>query len=710
MTTICRISTIAIAIGCVAFAASIARAETAYPMVMSLKPAAVQLGQTSEVMVNARYSMYGAYQVLVSGSGVTGEVVHPPLKLEDLAKKPTLDKLPIRFTVAADAQPGVRDVRIATPQGVSTVGQVVVVREAVFKEEGDNNSADKAQQVSLPATLCGAIEKNEDVDFYRFHAEAGQSLVFHVRSARLEDRIHDLQEHSDPILTLRSATGSTLAASDNHEYHADPLLVHRFEQAGEYLLEVRDVRYKGNQYWEYVIEASDRPFIQTVFPLAVVAGQAETLSLVGHQLPGDGTVNFAAPTDLLPGMHWVDLPFGENAGNPAAMIVSGLPLVREADTANDSPDAAQAVNFPVGINGRCEREGDVDYFAFEAKKGDALSFEIVARRRLSAIDSHLRVLDSQGKQLAQSDDLKLGKRNHADSWQENWIAPDDGRFVVEIRDVHLRGGPQYPYFLQISRSQPYFELYLDTDKTQIGPGGAAAIFVRIERKNGFTGEVQLAIDRLPHGVTASCGRILADKGQDGCIVLEADADAPPSAAEVTIRGTARHTLPDSQVLDLSAVATVYQETYQPGGGRGHWPVANHTVCMTEYGDLRGVSLSTYDVTLKPGESAKIEITIDRSPGVTANVTLDMMMRHLNSNYANTLPSGVTLDDKEAQSLLAGSATKGYLTLKAANDAPPALNQQGVVLAHIALNFVMKWTYASQPVRITVLGERGASAP
>jgi len=685
--------------------ASAARAETAYPMLMSLKPTAVQMGQTAEITVNARYSMYGAFQVLISGDGVTGEVVHPPFKLEELDKKPTLDKLPIRITAAADAQPGVRDVRIATPQGVSTVGQLVVVRDPVVKEDGDNNSADKAQQVSLPAALCGAIEKNEDVDFFRFHAEAGQLLVFHVRSARLEDRIHDLQEHSDPILTLRTAAGGTLAASDNDQYHADPLLAYRFTEAGDYLLEVRDVRYKGNQYWEYVIEASDRPFIQAVFPLAVTAGQPETLQLAGYNLPdasaGTSTVNFTAATALVPGMHWIDLPVGERAGNPVAMIVSSLPLVRETDTANDSPDSDQVVNFPVGINGRCEREGDVDYFAFEAKKGDALSFEIVARRRLSAIDSHLRVLDSQGKELAQSDDMKLGKRNNTDSWLENWIAPADGRFVVEIRDVHLRGGPQYPYFLQITRSQPYFELYLDTDKTQVGPGGAAAIFARIERKNGFTGEVQLAIDGLPHGVTASCGRILADKGQDGCIVLEADADAPPNAADITITGTAQHTLPDGQVLNLSAVATAYQETYQPGGGRGHWPVANHTVGVSEYGDLRGVSLSTYDVVLKPGESAKIEVTIDRSPGVTSNVTLDMMMRHLNSNYANTLPQGVTLDDKEAKSLLAGSATQGYLTLKAAKDAPPVEGQQGVVLAHVALNFVMKWTYASRPVRITV---------
>ena len=46
-------------------------------------------------------------------------------------KKADLTSLKIRFTATADAQPGVRDFRIATPQGVSTVGQLVVVRDPV---------------------------------------------------------------------------------------------------------------------------------------------------------------------------------------------------------------------------------------------------------------------------------------------------------------------------------------------------------------------------------------------------------------------------------------------------------------------------------------------------------------------------------------------------------------------------------------------------
>jgi hypothetical protein len=87
--------------------------------------------------------------------------------------------------------------------------------------------------------------------------------------------------------------------------------------------------------------------------------------------------------------------------------------------------------------------------------------------------------------------------------------------------------------------------------------------------------------------------------------------------------------------------------------------------------------------------------------MTANVTLDVMMRHLNSNFANTLPPGVTLDDKAAKSLLTGTETQGFLTLTAAKDAAPCDKQQCVVLGHVALNFVMKWTYASRPITISV---------
>jgi hypothetical protein len=692
----------------VAIWATSVRAETGWPMVMSVRPIAVQTGQSIDATVQSRNSMFGAYQVLISGSGVSGEVIQPPPKPEEYAKKPNLEKLAVRFTAAADALPGVRDVRVATPQGISTVGQIVVVRDPVVPEASGNDTPAQAQQINLPAAVCGTIEKNEDLDFFKFHAEARTALAFHVRCARLQDRIHDLQNHADPIVTLRNPAGVTIAASDNY-FYADPVLSYRFEQAGDYLLEIRDVRYEGNQYWDYCVEISDRPLVENVFPLAVAPGQPEKVRPFGQLVPEAVELELTIPTGQSAGIAWHSTMLAGTNSNPFPMIVAGVPLTREVEAANDAPESAQAVALPAGINGQIEREGDVDYFSFEAKKGEAFSFEVVSRRLQSSLDSHLRVLGDKGQQLQLNDDLRLGKRSSADSWIENWSVPADGKYTIEIRDVHLRGGPQFPYFLQVTRSQPYFELYLDTDKTLLGPGGCGAIFARVERKNGFTGEVQLAIDGLPHGVTARCGRILAvptppgrNPPQDGCIVLEADADAPLNVVSAVIRGTATHTLADGTTLNLSAVATPYQETYQPGGGRGHWPVETHAIAVTEYADLRGVSLSAYDITLKPGESQKIEVTIDRSPEFTANVTLDMMMRHLNSNFANTLPPGVTLDDKAAKSLLTGKETQGFLTVTAAKDAAPVDKQQCVVLGHVALNFVMKWTYASRPVSVTVV--------
>src|SRR5262245_33669327 len=178
---------IAIACFVLTFIANRVSADTAYPMLMSLRPVAIQAGQTAEVEVKSRYSMFGAYQVLVSGSGVSGEVVPPEVKQEDPAKKPNIEKLKVKFTAVADALPGVRDVRLATPQGVSTVGQLVVVRDPVIVESANNDTPPQAQQIALPATICGAIEKNEDVDYFRFQAAAGESMALLVRCARLED-------------------------------------------------------------------------------------------------------------------------------------------------------------------------------------------------------------------------------------------------------------------------------------------------------------------------------------------------------------------------------------------------------------------------------------------------------------------------------------------------------------------------------------------
>ena len=105
------------------------RADSFYPMLMSVSPVAVQTGTTGECEISARYNLHGAYKIFVTGEGVTGEADLP--KADPKKPAPVAAKIKVRFKVAPDATPGVREVRVATPLGVSTVGQLVVVRDPV---------------------------------------------------------------------------------------------------------------------------------------------------------------------------------------------------------------------------------------------------------------------------------------------------------------------------------------------------------------------------------------------------------------------------------------------------------------------------------------------------------------------------------------------------------------------------------------------------
>ena len=89
---------------------------------------------------------------------VTAEVVPqvmPELKPGEKPKE--LTKLKVKFTVAGDALPGVREFRLATPNGMSTVGQLVVVRDPVIVELDGNEFVPETSVVSPIRTKLDEI-------------------------------------------------------------------------------------------------------------------------------------------------------------------------------------------------------------------------------------------------------------------------------------------------------------------------------------------------------------------------------------------------------------------------------------------------------------------------------------------------------------------------------------------------------------------------
>lgn len=724
---------------------SVAWAQVSYPMVLDLNPLAVQTGTTSEVEINARYSFFGAYKVFVSGTGIDAELIMPEVKPTEakpdpkmvakaddkktesttkptpsasktdakksddkkpaetkavavaVSERPAMPKIKLRVKVAKDAQIGVRDVRVATAQGVSTLGQLVVVRDPVQLEKNPNDALATGTPVTLPGTVCGLIEKAEDVDFFKFTIDKPTALTFHVRSSRLQDRIHDLQTHSDPLIALRNSSGTVLALSDN-EFFADPLLHYAIKDPGDYYLEIRDVRYQGNANWQYSVEINSNPFVTNVFPLAVNADKATQVEAVGFGLPQDPRSSLVVPKSTGLGMKWVNLPLAGGAANPAPVFVTALPTVLETDD-NHSADKGQLVTAPVCINGRIAKPDEADYFTIEAKKGDSFTFEMIARRHQSSLDPIIAILNDKGARVTENDDFAHGRRMTGDSCLENWVAPADGKYTIEVRDLHLGGGPAFVYALQVKKAEPKYELWLDSDKTVLAPGISATLYVKVARKVRFTGDIQLHVDGVPAGVTAACGKIL-DGQNDGVIIFTAAKDAKLLATDIQVRGTAKLDV-DGKPIEFNVTAEPYQETYLPGGGRGLWEVDRHTLSVAAPLDILNVKLSKYDVVLKPGESVNIDVTVERAAGFDKNVTLDVMYRHLGGISGSSLPPGVTLDEKTSKTLLTGANTQGVITLTAAKDAKPIEGQLVPVIAHVAINFVMKMSYASEPIRVSI---------
>jgi len=678
---------------------SVAFAQTSYPMVMFAYPSAVERGQMTEVTVNSRFTMFGAYKVLIEGTGVTAEVVDPGVKLDPAkpGQKPAVENLNLRISVAPDAALGDREFRIATPQGVSSVGIISITDTPCTLETEPNNTPDKAQKIDLPAVVNGKVQANEDVDFFKFTAKAGDELTFVVQAARLQDKIHDLQSHIDPILVLSDATGRELATSDDY-FRADPLLNFRVEQDGDYALQMRDVRYMGDARWTYSLTATKRPFVRALFPLAVKRGRTTQLQPVGFGMGDMTSTPLDVPMDWVCGPRTVQIATPAGPTNPVPVIVSDLEESIESEGNNDFEHAAP-IAVPGGVSGRIESDGDVDCFKFMAKKGQTIRFEVEARRFDSMLDSYLAVIDKTGKELASNDDLTNSVVTSKDS-RLDWTAPADGEYAVSVRDLSSHGGPEFVYHLVAQSTELDFVLECDSDKALIGPGSSTAWFVKVTRQNGFAGDVQLNVEGLPVGVTATCARIPASMTQ-GEIVLTADWGAAMACANVRVTGKATIKAGDGTEQQIVRVATPLQEIYSPGGGRARFPVNMHTVSVMDQSDLIRIEVSKREISLSPGESIQIDVNIKRRSDYTKPINLDVRFRHLGSVFGDPLPPGITMDESKSKTLLGETATQGSIVLRAAPNAQPVENLPIAILGHVSINFVVKTTYSSPPISLSV---------
>ena len=692
-----------------------ARAQTSFPMIISTFPTGVERGKTTDVTVTAGVmnggggaNLYGAYKAAFEGEGIKAEIV-PPAKgwpAKDPKKPyavPDVPTVTMRVTVAPDAPLGVREFRLATAhQGSSTIGLLVVGDEPEISEVEPNNDAEHAQLVTVPTVVNGKIQAAEDVDCFKFNATAGQSITFTVQCARLEDKIHDLAPHADPMLVVKDMNGKELARNDDY-YRADSMVNCTFATAGTYEVELRDVGYGGNPNWVYRLTITSRPYVIAATPCAVRRGQSAELHVVGYNLGGTQTAHLDVPADAPLGLWSASLKLPNGTTNLVPLLVSDAPQSAFVSPVNGQTPTVTAslrsgsntvtrggMSLPGGVNACIDKENQIDRYSFHAKKGEAWGFEVTARRLDSEMDSEMKIRDAKDSVLAENDDA-IGKDSRID-----WTAPADGDYFVDVRDLAGHAGPTYYYNLTAEPLKQDFRLKFDTDRGMIAPGNRTAWFAIVERRYGFAGEVKIDVTGLPPGVTVG-PLTLPPNITQGPLIFTAAPDAKIDMSLVQVTGTAMLPGPNGKPESVTHTATPLTEIYMPGGGRGLTEVDTAAMAVSEANDIE-VTTTTPSITLAPGGTAKIEVDIKRRPDYTKPVTLDLRVNHLGGIHTNQLPPGVTVE-ADGVTIPEGK-THGTIVIKAAANATPIQNWTMAVMANVSVNFVMKVWYVT-PITVTV---------
>jgi hypothetical protein len=680
-----------------------AHAETkvGFRQLTIVEPVAVQRGTQADVTLRSNFTLDGTHSVFFDRPGIEMTFAETEPKEADRRGRGS-DGTPFAFKVSvpADQTPGVYEVRVATDQAVSSVSQLLVTDLPVVREDEsvENGTLDTATGIELPAAVCGRVEKFEDVDMYRFAGRAGQTLTFNLFAQRVTDKIHGMVVRGpkiylmDGLLVLYGPNRQVIAQNDN-TYGGDPFLAVTLPSDGEYTLEVRDARYAGSGRYAYCVEISERPHVFATLPMAVQPGSATPLKLIGPNVGESPIVEFTAPDRAPTGWQERTLDTPAGATNPVHLLVSEHPQA-VASGENVSRETAQPIEVPSGISGQLAQADQSHWYSFTASKGDHFRFETHAHGLGLPTDTLIELFDESGKRLAEADDGAQTKDSVL-----YWTAPADGTFSLAVRDLHGRGGEHFMYHLSAEPSGPDFELNGEYYYAQIAPGTNMLWFAKISRINALDVPVEIVVDGLPEGVTQE--PVSIPKGMNHCgILLKCVDDASIGASLVSIRGRAEVDDGEGGVREIVRTGKIVCEQQSSGGGQAKWPINTSIVGVTRPLDLTSVVAEPTEITLKPGGTAEIDVTIARSEGFTEPVTLAMSFDYFSSKLGEQLPPGITVG-KASQLRLAGGNLKGKVVLEASNSAVPVERLPISVLARVSITFSITTNYGSNPIYLTI---------
>ena len=373
----------------------------------------------------------------------------------------------LSLPIPADS-PALRHVSVVHLGAESNALPLAVGDATEFRETEPNDTIAQANRVQVPAAINGRIQRPGDVDHFIFAAQAGQRLVLEVFARRLQSPV-------DSHIMLYNAQGGALVEMDDTvdptdaliTHHADSRLVFTFPGAGDYVLRVKDIQGKGGEEYAYRLMITPlRPdFLLRVTPDMVRLGYGETAVLAVNALRLD---EFGGEIDLTAR----NLPAGFVASD--GIIPAGQDQGRLTITAPPAPPApaAPSKSIVAAVVAKAQPPRPVPVVALNVTGTAAVGGQTLARQASGA------------EAIMQAFSL-----NHTVPTKE---------LLASVLDA--------PSFT-LSTSLPPREVL------QIKQGATGQVIVKVARKDGVKGPVNLEANAPPAGIEIKPAVIPADKAE-----------------------------------------------------------------------------------------------------------------------------------------------------------------------------------------------------
>ncbi|MFM7037022.1 MAG: PPC domain-containing protein, partial [Planctomycetaceae bacterium] len=368
-------------------------------------------------------------------------------------------------SIAANAVPGIYPVRLITNHGVSEAAWTVVddLPFTALTAEADNRSA--GQPLSLPCCLNGSVAAVASKTF-KLNLAANQVFTAEVFARRIGSDL-------DPVLRILGPDGRELLWSDDFPgLEGDSQFRFEAPAAGEYRLELRDVRYSGGARHFFHLRLARMPLSAAALPRIATNGKPVSITDAAGTVVGEATAPAAPAEDLIP----VSFRASDaEASSIAAVAVTNNSVLSETEP-NSTREQASEVPADAGvISGVFQSAGDADWFRINAPAAGPLLVQARTRDVSSPCDLVLEIFKDDGGKLAESDDA--GPRDAELSVQ----LPAPGNYFVRVTELAGRGGPEWCYALNLFHTTPAVIAAAPSDRLNIPRGGSASLPITLRR-------------------------------------------------------------------------------------------------------------------------------------------------------------------------------------------------------------------------------------